>query len=393
MTCPRDGQPLSELVVGVARLERCATCRGVWGERAAIEALTGGPWVARVTSVSLGEVAPHELAPACPICDGALESAETADAPGREVLACAACAKWWVDLAVLDAIRAKRRASAPPPAPMTATAPAVAPAATDARAPASFEPEAQPTPFMLAPIPELIAIPLLFALAWLVASTQFGELLATFPRIQFHELGHALVAWSTGRRALPLPCGFTFWSLERSPLLVLAEIVFCALWLAHGLRTRNRPAALGAMMVGAILGVGLATPLDASEPWLVAGGGIGEILLPALATAAFHLPLPRRARWDFWRWLVLLAALFALASVVQMWWDIASGAREMPFGSFLSGRESGDGDLERLVNDYGWTEPGLRVFYGRLATLAVAIALVPHLLWSGARVVAARKAT
>lgn len=190
--------------------------------------------------------------------------------------------------------------------------------------------------------------------------------------------------------ALPLPCGLTFWSFERSPILVAAEVLLPILLAFHGVRTRNLLAVVAAAVGVLTVAVGLWTPLEASESWLVAGGCVGEIVLPALAAAAFHLPLPAKLRWDFWRWLVMAVALFALASVARAWWEIEAGTRPLPFGSFLSGRDSGDGDLDRLIRDHGWTEAGLRSFYGGLARTASVGLVALHLAVGGGRTVGAR---
>jgi hypothetical protein len=160
--------------------------------------------------------------------------------------------------------------------------------------------------------------------------------------------------------------------------------LFATLLAIHGVRERKPAAIATAAGLAAIFALGLVTPLDASEPWLVAGGTIGEALLPSLALLAFHAPLPARIRWDFWRWPLAIVAVVALASVVQHDLAIASGARPLPFGSFVTGRE-GDGDLERLVNDYGWAREGLLHLFGALGWAALALGTLPHLAISGAR--------
>jgi Zn-finger nucleic acid-binding protein len=387
MPCPRDGATLAPLTVGVTHLERCPTCRGVWGTRAAVEALAGVPIASRAAHLSLGALGAED-APRCPGCEGALEPEETRAAPGHELLGCPRCASLWLDAETLSALRGKRPSSPPPPEDRVrelaapALRPGPAPPATDADEgrPAHVE-----HPFFApGPARELAALGTLLLVSWAFTSTTFGETVAIFLRIQFHELGHALVAWSTGRSALPLPFGWTSWSFERSWLLVSMELLFPALLAVHGVREKKPAAVLTAVAMGAVFAAGLATPLEASEEWLVAGGTIGEALLPALALLAFHAPLPERARWDFWRWPLTLAAILAFVSVVAHDAEIASGARPVPFGSFVTGR-AGDGDLERLVNDYGWPEESLRPFFGALSRAALGLGLAPLVAILGGR--------
>ncbi len=392
MLCPRDGATLTPLAVGVTHVERCPTCRGVWGARAALEALSGAPIASRVVHVSIGELGTEGARP-CPSCEGALEPEETRAAPGHEILACPRCASAWLDGETLSALRSAHAPSRPPPARRPQAAEVPAPHAPRASAATSVggAPARAVEHRVFAPGPawELAALAGCFALAWVLTLTSFGEAIAILSRIQFHELGHALVAWSTGRRALPLPFGWTSWSFERSTILVSMELLFPVLLTIHGLRERKPAAIAVAVALGCVFGAGLVIPLTTSEEWLVAGGNVGEALLPAVALLAFHAPLPERARWDFWRWPLALVSIVALVSVVSHHADIASGARPVPFGSFVTGR-AGDGDLERLVNDYGWPSESLRPFFGTLSRLALGLGVVPMLALLAARWLHAR---
>lgn len=395
MHCPRDGALLTPLAVGVTQVERCPTCRGVWGERAAVESLAGVPIASRVAHVSIGALGTEGAAP-CPRCGGPLEPEETRAAPGHELLGCPRCASVWLDAETLSTLRAARTSSRPAPIesrtrPTTRDEPAAPEGATAADL-APVDPARRRVEhriFAPGPAIELAILAASFLLAWGFVATSFGDAVATLLRIQFHELGHALVAWSTGRRALPLPFGWTSWSFERSFILVAMELLFPVLLAVHGLREKKPMAVAVAVGLGTLFATGLAIPLTVSEEWLVAGGNVGEALLPALALLAFHAPMPERARWDFWRWPLAIAAIIALVSVVGHHADIASGARPVPFGSFVTGR-AGDGDLERLVNDHGWPEASLRPFFGTLSHLALGLGVVPLALLLGLRWLHAR---
>ncbi len=395
MLCPRCDAPFASIAVGVATIERCTHCRGVWATRAALESLVGAAVVGRPAGVSIAGVGGAAFR--CPSCSCDLEPEETREAPGEELLVCRDCARMFVDDATLTLLRAARaRAESRRPREVERAARlSVEPSEGDDR-PAD-EPEAseehtggiEGSVFAPGPLHELAVLAGLALVLWLVTNTLFGTAFAFLARIQFHELGHALVAWCTGRSALPLPFGWTSWSFERSTPLVAMELLFSVLLAIWGAREK-KPLAVGvAVAMGATFALGLVTPLTTSESWLVAGGVIGEALLPAITLLAFHAPLPRRARWDFFRWPLAMFALFALVSVAPHFLAIASGSAPLPMGSFVSGRE-GDGDLERLIADYAWPESTLRPLFGRLGLFALVLGLAPHPIVLGARAWIAR---
>jgi hypothetical protein len=93
----------------------------------------------------------------------------------------------------------------------------------------------------------------------------------------------------------------------------------------------------------------------------ILGGGLGEIVLGALVLVAFHFPLPARLRWDFWRWPALLPGGVCFGHAALTWIAAARDARRIPWGSAI-GSES-DGDMNRIVRDFGWSAAELSRFY------------------------------
>jgi len=356
--------------------------------RAALEQAAGGPLLTRAASLELTDESPLDVPSLasehglrCLECRAQLRSEESRAAVGQEILACGGCGRMWLDGPVLAAIsahhaREAERARARAAELERRVEQALRADAGEAGALAS---STQLVPAHL----ELAAIPVTFVLAWTLVSTPFGELVSYVPRLQFHELGHAVAAWWSGRQALPLPIGFTVWSEERSWLMISFQALFTGLLAFHGVRERAVLPSVFAAIFAVLIVAGLMTPLERSEPWVIAAGQIGETLLPALVVAAFHLPLPRRLRWDFWRWIFGLVALFTLASVVRSGWEIAAGTRPLPFGSFLGDRS--DGDLNRLIDEHGWTVDGLRSLFGWLASAALGIAFGTHFTVAGRR--------
>lgn len=53
-------------------------------------------------------------------------------------------------------------------------------------------------------------------------------------KIWFHEFGHAIIAWLAGRRAIPLPIGWTNVDLERSLFVYFGILILLGLLFGWG---------------------------------------------------------------------------------------------------------------------------------------------------------------
>ena len=221
----------------------------------------------------------------------------------------------------------------------------------------------------------LLAQPLALALAWLFTASYFGRLLAVLAQIQFHELGHALPAWLSSRAALPLPFGFTFWREEPSIFTGLCFAFLAGLLIQRGYAEERR----GALLLGLSALAGWVTltwfvSVETSRMLILAGGFVAELVLPALALVAFHLRMPDRLRWDFFRFLVLPVAACAFVGALRLWLGIAHGSTALPMGSFLPG--DGAGDFDRLMSEHGFSQAriiGIGTTSARLSVLGLGV--------------------
>ena len=198
----------------------------------------------------------------------------------------------------------------------------------------------------------LLAQPLALGFAWQITTiSPIDSMLATLAQIQFHELGHALPAWLSSRAALPLPFGFTFWREERSVFTGISVAFLIGLLIYRGYVEGRRAALVfGVATLAAWLAMTWIVSDETSRLLILMGGFVGELCLPALAVVAFHLRMPDRLRWDFFRFLVLPIAAFAYVGALRLWLGIAEGSAGLPMGSFLPG--DGNGDFERLIRDH-----------------------------------------
>jgi hypothetical protein len=206
----------------------------------------------------------------------------------------------------------------------------------------------------------LLALPAAFAVAWLVQLSSLGRMLLVPVQIQFHELGHAVVAWLSSRSALPLPFGFTFWREERSYFTGACTLFLLAVWLWSAWREQRRFALFsGIALLVVCLRLSITISAERSMMFVIAGGLAGELVLSCAALVAFYFPLPDRLRWDFFRFLVLVPSAATWLSAARLWLGVSAGTRALPMGSILGTPGDGSGDLARLIAGYGFTQHGI----------------------------------
>jgi hypothetical protein len=224
-----------------------------------------------------------------------------------------------------------------------------------------------------------LAAPVALGLALIFCTTSTGRFFGSLVAMPFHELGHALTSWLSSRFAVPLPF-FTVWHERQSALfgLLVAAIIG-----AFGVRSWLEQRRFGVGLAGALLvlqlGLSWLVPARLTLMLQILGGALGEIVLGALVLVAFHFPLPDRLRWDFWRWPALLPGSLCLANALLLWSRAARDVRHMPWGAAI-GHES-DGDMNRLVNGFGWRARELSAFYLKVA-LASVLVLALAQLWA-----------
>lgn len=371
-SCPTCvAMPLSnyEASPGV-HVELCSHCRGLFLDRHEIRQLVGPGSLANATDivpVSLGT----EMTVRCPKCiDPAMQPLRVhGSEPAVQSWQCRACGGLWLGdgayLALARAIRTSSRAKQPLAEPKRASATAMPSGLAHSR---SRHDEG---------IANVLGVPLALLLSTLLCSTNLGRLLASLVGMPFHELGHAAASWLSSRLAVPLPF-FTFWSDEQSVLMGLLVAAVLGWLMAHAHREESW-FMLGAAGVVLLTWAVMTFAVSPSRTlmWQILAGGLGEIVLTAFLLVAFFFPLPDRFRWDFWRWPALLPAALALTHATLLWRTVASDVSQMPWGSAI-GSES-DGDMNRLVQQFGWSANDLAdvylgTAYVSLGVLAVALA-------------------
>ena len=344
-------------------VELCAQCRGLFLDRDEIRLLVGGGSLAKATEVvpvSLGD----DVGMLCPKCvDPAMQPLRVKGAEEVGSWQCRSCGGMWLGEGAFFELAKALRSLPPAPrilAPLTAShAPPITkgPRLTHSR---SRYDEG---------VENLIAVPGVLLLSLWVCSTNLGRLLASMVGMPFHELGHAAASWLSSRIAIPLPF-FTFWYDDQSVLMGLIVAGVLGWLLFHTYREKNWFMLSSASVLALAWAVTtFLVPPSTTLMWQILSGALGELVFGAFLLVAFHFALPDRMRWDFWRWLVLIPAGLCFTQATLLWRTVSTDVSQMPWGSAI-GSDS-DGDMNRLVKQFGWNANELADFYLTIAYLGL----------------------
>lgn len=240
------------------------------------------------------------------------------------------------------------------------------------------------------PLSLAIALPVAALLVWVLDSIGIVRfLLDSTLRMGFHEAGHAVASWLTGRLAMPLPF-LTFTADDSSLLGYGLTLGLIAAMVLLGLR-RRLPfwIALGALGLCLLIAKGLAASAAEQSTWITWSGVGGEFALGTVCILAFFFRLYHRPSWDLMRYVVLLAGLVALLPSWRQWRGVAAGEEPFPLGALLLGPE--DGDMNRLLAE-GWTPAQVIESYLHFAQLCAAL-ILGLWLWTAWRAWMQRSAT
>lgn len=208
--------------------------------------------------------------------------------------------------------------------------------------------------------------PLLLGLVGLVNQSPAGFLLKGF-HVWMHEFGHSTAAWLTGRRATPLPFGWTPIEPDYSPwvyfgLLLLFVILFLAGWKER----KVWPMLAAVVLAGLQYHMTWRLPGHRQEFWWTFGGVGGEFYLSALFMAFFFVQLPEKFKWGMCRYVFSLIGATCFLNIVMLWAKVHRGLEEIPFGSMINGEEDQGGDMNKLMDGYGWKKVQIRNTYQQL---------------------------
>jgi hypothetical protein len=222
-----------------------------------------------------------------------------------------------------------------------------------------------------------LAPPLVAGLAILARVSPLGFLLEGF-HVWVHELGHASVAWMTGRKALPLPIGWTNVEQDRSVLVYAGVLALLATLAVYGWRERKAaPIFLGAALACLQVYMTWYLPEDRGHMWMIFAGVGGEFYVAAAMMGLFYFQFPDGFRWGGCRYFFLFIGAASFSETWSFWRDVKRGIEGIPYGSMIGGEDDGGGDMNILRDDYGWTQHQIFNTYNALGEYClIALAII-----------------
>src|SRR5258708_6086715 len=168
-----------------------------------------------------------------------------------------------------------------------------------------------------------------------------------------------------GFRATPLPFGWTPGEPEHSNfvysgLLLMFGILFVAGWRERKVWPMIAAVALAALQFHMTWRM---RELDQEFWWSAFGGVGGEFYLSALFMAFFFVQLPEKFKWGACRYVFFVIGASAFVNIYLRWDKVYHGLEEIPFGSMINGEGDQGGDMNKLMDGFGWTKAMIRRNY------------------------------
>lgn len=355
-------------------VDLCGKCRGLFLERDELQTLlAGAPGLQQITEPMPIDVG-FRNSLQCPACHHDMTDRAIRGEQDASVWLCPGCNGTWLKAGVLSRLKETidaQRAYAPrPPAHEKLDALSDVDEGRLAYGRIGFG----------GPFASLGALPLVFVIAFLFHRTSLGGMLAWLIGMPFHELGHAIVAWLSSQLAIPLPfVTLQVYGKSWYVGLLVATILLYAMW--HGWRERRWfVVVIGGVLLLTQAWLTFFVPGLRLAIWQALAGQLGEIALSAFVVVAFYFRLPDRVRWDFWRWPALIPAAICLLRARHVWARASKNLADIPWGAAIGADD--DGDMNRLVREYGWDAPELASFYGTATYVALGVVAVVYIYFA-----------
>ncbi len=228
----------------------------------------------------------------------------------------------------------------------------------------------------------LAALPLVAGLALLANLSPLGFFLKGF-HVWMHEFGHATVAWMIGKRALPLPIGWTNVEPEKSNFVYFGVLFLLGVLVIAGWKERKIWPILIALVLAPLqFYMTWRLPDHQADLWQTFGGVGGEFYLSAALMVLFYFQFPEKFKWGACRYGFLFIGASSLLNIYVFWRQVKRGTESIPWGSMVEGEEDGGGDMNILRDDYHWNNHRIIDTYNHLGSACLVTLLVIYVIFA-----------
>ena len=209
-----------------------------------------------------------------------------------------------------------------------------------------------------------------------------------FFSIPIHELGHAVLSWLCSRWAIPISvfipmAAFTTLSPSSSLPLFLIFVGLLGYVMYLGIqRNRKFLVAWAGILICALIYCTFILSPQNQYCLQVFGGIFGEFAISTVFIAGFYYRISNRFRWDFVRFLFLIPGSFTFLNAYSDWLKISHFKIGLPSGSFLNGSGDSNGDIDRLLHDFGWNVVQVIHTYLNTAKICLCIIILHYLTFA-----------
>jgi hypothetical protein len=225
----------------------------------------------------------------------------------------------------------------------------------------------------------LAALPLVLIFAWVVNRSPLGGLMSGF-HTWMHEFGHATAAWLSGRRALPLPIGWTNVMPEKSLFVYVGVLFLLAVLFIAGWKERKIwPMLIAVAVLPLQFYMSWVMPEHRTDFWFSFCGVGGEFYLSTACMVVFFFHLPEKFKWSLCRYVFLFIGASSFLHIWLFWRQVKHGEEGIPWGSMVNGEDDAGGDMNILRDDYGWNNHRIIDTYNGLGAACVAVLAIVYL--------------
>ncbi|MBN8555697.1 MAG: hypothetical protein J0L93_09650 [Deltaproteobacteria bacterium] len=196
----------------------------------------------------------------------------------------------------------------------------------------------------------------------------------------FHEIGHSLFAWLSGRASIPL-LGFAPMSLDKSIFTYLCALFLIGVIGVQGYRYKSPYL----IFIAAALFIAQCfyTFIASHQAWemsMVYGGVGGEFILSSIFIAAFSVHIPTPTYWPLLRFIVVPWSVISFWQSFMLWLHIYRSEALIPWGTIWGGEEDTNGDMNRLHLEFGFSRENLASTYVTTATICLVFIGIVYLI-------------